>query len=248
MDENYRVQIDIFQGPMDLLLHLINKNEIDIYDIPINLIADQFIEYIGKMEDFNLDIASDFLVMAASLLEIKSKMLLPKAPKEEEDQIDEDDLDPRLDLVRRILEYKQFKEVAEDLKALEDIQSKVYYKAKEDLSNFVEDNLQLEDLDTSMLVKTINNIIQRRARQAKLLDIREIQRDEYTLEYCIKNIKERLKLSDIIRFSDLLDDVYTKKEIVTYFLSILELISSKFIVVRQEGDFSDLLISPRRSK
>ena len=239
----YKIEIEAFEGPMDLLLHLIDKAEIDIYDIPINIITEQFVGYIRQMEDLNLDIASEFLVMAATLLEIKSKLLLPNKTTSEDLQMEMEVLDPRMELVRRLVEYKKYKDVVESLKLLESHQSKVYYKPNEDLS-FYEDEepIDISNLDINILLKSINNIIKKRSKERRFLDINEIQRDEYTLEDCMKLIKDRIFEKNIVKFTDLLKEDTTKKEIITYFLSILELISMKIIIVEQEEDFSDLIL------
>ncbi|OZV12798.1 segregation/condensation protein A [Tissierella sp. P1] len=242
---DYKITIDAFEGPMDLLLHLIDKAEIDIYDIPINLIAEQFIEYIAQMEELNLDVASDFLVMAATLLEIKSKLLLPSRNNSMDTQLEMEEVDPRAELVRRLVEYKKYKNVVEDLRSLEIIQSQVYYKPKEDLSDFEDEKFELEGLNIDLLLKSLNNIIKKRNKENLSLDINEIQRDEYTLEECIKDIKQKLDAANILRFSSLIQKDSTKKEIITYFLSILELIRMKYIYANQGEDFSDLIISRR---
>lgn len=239
----YKIEVEAFEGPMDLLLHLIDKAEIDIYDIPINIVTEQFIGYIRQMEELNLDVASEFLVMAATLLEIKSKLLLPIKENDESLQMEMEVLDPRMELVRRLVEYKKYKDVVESLKLLEINQSKVYYKPKEDLS-FYEDEepIDISDLDINILLRSINNIIKKRTKERRFLDINEIQRDEYTLEDCMKLIKDRVFKEEIVRFTDLLKEDTTKKEIITYFLSLLELISMKLIIVQQDEDFSDLLL------
>ncbi|WP_313756473.1 segregation/condensation protein A [Tissierella sp.] len=242
---DYKITIDAFEGPMDLLLHLIDKAEIDIYDIPINLIAEQFIEYIRQMEELNLDVASDFLVMAATLLEIKSKLLLPNKVSPCDTQLEMEEVDPRAELVRRLVEYKRYKNIAEELRIFENIQSKVYYKPKEDLMDFEDKEFQLEELNIDLLLKSLSNIIEKRNKENKVLDISEIQRDEFTLEECIKDIKQKLNIDRILKFSFFLDENSTKKEIITYFLSILELIRMKYINVMQEEDFSDLIIRRR---
>ena len=130
---DYKIMLDAFEGPMDLLLHLIDKAEIDIYDIPISHIAEQFLDYIRHMEDINLGVTAEFLVMAATLLEIKSKMLLPNKSTSDNIQIEMEEIDPRAELVRRLVEYKKYKNAAEELRLFEILQSKVYYKPKEDL-------------------------------------------------------------------------------------------------------------------
>lgn len=245
---DYKIAIEVFEGPMDLLLHLIDKAELDIYDIPINLIAEQFIEYIRHMEELNLDVASEFLVMAATLLEIKSKLLLPSRNNPSDTQLEMEELDPRAELVRRLVEYKKYKNVVEDLRSLETIQSKVYYKPKEDLIDFEDEKFELEGLNVNLLLKSLNNIIEKRNKGNRVLDINEIQREEYTLEECIENIKQKLDIDNILKFSSLIEKESTKKEIIAYFLSVLELISMKYINVCQEEDFSDLIISRKVEK
>jgi len=242
--EIYSVDVDAFNGPMDLLLHLIDKAEIDIYDIPISIITEQFIEYIGQMEELNLDITSEFLVMAATLLEIKSKMLLP-IREDSGDGEELEDLDPRAELVKRLVEYKKYKMAAAEFRIIEEIQSKVYYKPMEDLTDYKDEDIILEGLNINLLLKSIGNILEKRNLELKTLDINEIQREEYTLERCIDIIKDRLRFEDKINFTGLFDKKINKTEIIIYFLSTLELIRMKYINVYQKEDFSDLLIIKR---
>lgn len=242
---DYKIAIEAFEGPMDLLLHLIDKAEIDIYDIPINLIAEQFLDYIAQMEELNLDVASEFLVMAATLLEIKSKLLIPSRENFENAQLEMEEADPRAELVRRLVEYKKYKGIAEDFRILETIHSKVYYKPKEDLMDLEDEKFELEGLNIDLLLKSLNNIIKKRNSENRVLDISEIQRDEYTLEECIKDIKQRLQIDKALTFSSLLGKDSTRKEIITYFLSVLEMIRMKYVYVRQDEDFFDLIISRR---
>lgn len=242
---DYKIAIEAFEGPMDLLLHLIDKAEIDIYDIPISLIAEQFLDYIAQMEELNLDVASEFLVMAATLLEIKSKLLIPSRENFENAQLEMEEADPRAELVRRLVEYKKYKGIAEDFRILETIHSKVYYKPKEDLMDLEYEKFELEGLNIDLLLKSLNNIIKKRNSENRVLDISEIQRDEYTLEECIKDITQRLQIDKALTFSSLLGKDSTRKEIITYFLSVLEMIRMKYVYVRQDEDFSDLIISRR---
>lgn len=242
---SYKIMIDAFEGPMDLLLHLIDKAQIDIYDIPINDITEQFIQYIYHMEELNLDIASEFLIMAATLVEIKSKMLLPSEKQDTNLQLEMEELDPRAELVRRLVEYKKYKAVSKELRLFEDMQSKVYYKPKEDLFDYDESEVKLEGLDVNILLKSISKIIEKRSKTDRVLDISEIQRDEYTLEECINDIQDMLKTNAILYFSNLIDENSSRKEIIVCFLSVLELIRMKEIIVEQEEDFSDLIIKKR---
>ncbi len=242
---DYKIMLDAFEGPMDLLLHLIDKAEIDIYDIPISHIAEQFLDYIRHMEDINLGVTAEFLVMAATLLEIKSKMLLPNKSTSDNIQIEMEEIDPRAELVRRLVEYKKYKNAAEELRLFEILQSKVYYKPKEDLIDYEDYEIELEGLNMEILLKSISKIIIKRSKKDKVLDISEIQREEYTLEKCMEDIKREIEINESIKFSDLLDEENTKKEIIAFFLSILELIRLKYIKVKQEKDFSDLIIIRR---
>lgn len=245
MNINYKIEIDAFQGPMDLLLHLIEKAQIDIYDIPINDITDQFIQHVYQMGEINLEIASDFLVMAATLIEIKSKMLLPNEKAATDFQLEMEELDPRVELVRRLVEYKKYKNASQELRSFETSQSKVYYKPREDLFEYEDEVIDIEGLDAETLLKSIIKIIRRKRSSEMSLSISEIQREEYTLEECIDDIKNLLENDGKLNFSDLINPDITKKEIIVYFLSILELIRMKFINVDQEEDFSDLIISIR---
>lgn len=238
----YRIVVDAYEGPLDLLLSLIKQAEIDIYDIPINVITEQFLDYIAQMEDLNLDVTSEFLVMASTLLEIKSKMLLPKE-KIIQDGI-EVEVDPREELVKRLLEYKLYKEAAENLKASEAIESKAYYKPQEDLSEYTNDDDLFGELDLDSLVKAISNIIYRKGINSNLIDIGEITREEYTLDMCIENIRFKLKSFFRIKFTDLIN-YSTKEEIITYFLSLLELTRLKEVFVYQNEAFSDIIIEKR---
>ena len=245
---DYKIVIDAFEGPMDLLIHLIDKAEIDIYDIPISLIAEQFVEYIRQMEELNLEVTGEFLVMAATLLEIKSKLLLPNKTTSEDMQLELEEIDPRVELVRKLVEYKKYKNAANELKTLENIYSKVYYKPKEDLIELESEDFQLEGLNIEVLLKSINNIIKKRNKTTLSLDIGEIQREEYTLEECMESIKSNIAVGGVLKFSSLIDEDSTKNQIITYFLSVLELIRLKYINVFQEEDFSDLVISRRIEK
>ncbi len=238
----YKIIVDAFEGPMDLLLHLIDKAEIDIYDIPINIIAEQFIEYIQGMEELNLEVTSEFLLMASTLLEIKSKMLLPQEINNSGEQLEMEEVDPRVELIRRIVEYKKYKEAAGELKKSESIYSKMFFKPREELIEYVDDELELKGLSIDMLLKSINKIVKKNEKKIKNLDTNFIQREEYTLEEGIKNIKSKLEDKDILKFSELFSSDISKGEIVIYFLSILELIRSKYINIEQEKDFSELFI------
>lgn len=236
----YKITLESFEGPLDLLLNLISKTKIDIYDIPIHIITEQYMEYIYDMENLNLDIASEFLVMASTLLEIKSKMLLPKEKIEFDGE--EFELDPREELVQRILEYKKFKEAADKLKDFEDEKSKTYYKLQEDLSIYEDKSVDFDSFDLELLVKSLNKLLINRNIIETEINLEEIHREEYTISDCIDNILKKLDKLNKLSFNQLIKPNSKKNEIIAYFLSLLELIRMKEITVKQEEIFSDLII------
>lgn len=235
----YEIELEAFEGPMDLLLHLINDEKIDIYDIPINSITEKFLVYIEDMESLNLEVASDFLVMASTLIEIKSKMLLPK-PKLD---VDEEEIDPRSELVTRLIEYKKYKEVSVKLKELETVQSKVYYKPKEEIE-IVED-IVLEDMEMEVLLRSISNIIKNRTKEEKHSIVDHIQREEYTVEGCMHTLRKDIEKKEELSFTSLLSLNTTREEIITYFLALLELVKIKLVTVKEDENLSDLIIKRR---
>lgn len=236
----YKIVLDSFEGPLDLLLNLIEKSKIDIYDIPINIITEQYLDYIYGMEEFDLEITSDFLLMAATLLQIKSKLLLPKMISTDDEE--EQGGDPRDELVRRLLAYKKYKELASELRIYEDLGLKSFFKPQEDLSQFEEEQFDIGPFDVDSLFKTLNKILNRRGLDSDVLIFEEISRDEFTIKDCTNNILQRLELTKKIKFSQLLNGNSSRNEIVAYFLSLLELMRFKNIFVSQDDAFSDLLI------
>ena len=153
--EKYSVRLESFEGPMELLMHLIDKNKIDIYDIPIAELTEQYIDYLDQFREFNLEIASEFLLMAATLLQIKSRMMLPKPPKSKEAE-ETEDIDPRQELIDRILEYRRYKEVSTVLLDMQDMQEKVFTRAPMELPvhHLPPDNMSMQDL-----VRAFSNVL-----------------------------------------------------------------------------------------
>lgn len=237
----YKIKVDIYEGPMELLLNLIEQNKLDIYDIPIHIVTSQYLDYLNKMKEHNLEVTGDFLIMASTLLEIKSRMLLPKEKVIMDDE--ETEVDPREELVRRLEEYKLYKEISKELKDNEIYGLSTYFKPKEELI-FEEDELDFGDLDLKQLIKSMNNIIKR----SKLEDdfsIEEIDREVYTFEECKEDIKLSLETNNKCSFTDLISLPITKKKIIAYFLSLLELIRLRTIHVEQSEAFTDLIIMKR---
>lgn len=244
----YKITIDNFEGPLDLLFHLIEKNEIDIYDIPIVIITRQYIEYLDSMEILDMDIASEFLVMASTLIEIKSKMLLPKKALDDEGNIIDED--PREFLVSKLIEYKKFKNISVYLKDRESIFGGIYFKSQDDLTDYiVNEKLVFEEnsLDKDLLVEAMKRLL----KNAQKIDtnrktfFRKISRDKFTVEDKIESIKKKLKSYDTFEFESLIEDNKSKSEIIVTFLALLELLKLKFITIVQEINFDKISINKR---
>jgi segregation and condensation protein A len=234
----YQVRIENFEGPLDLLLHLIKKNEINIYDIPIAMIAQQYLGYIEAMKDLNLTVAGEFLVMAATLLQIKSKMLLPVEETAAED--DEDGPDPREELVRRLLEYKTFKEAARQLDTQERMWREIFSRpaaTQEDTTDAGEamlDNIGLFDL-----VDALQGILNRNPGK-KLL---EIIPDNLTVRDRMNAVLEALEGQESFGFEALFEASCHRLVIIVTFLAVLELIRLRTVRVYQAESFGPILVS-----
>ena len=239
------MKIDAFEGPLDLLLHLINRLEIDIYDIPVAQITEQYLIYIKTMNELKLDIASEFLVMAATLLAIKSKMLLPKHEEvivDQEDEIAFED-DPRDELVERLIEYRKYKEAAHDLKTLEEERGLMYTKPPSDLSDFSKEKQpEKSELNVSLydMLAAFQKLLRRKKLQRPMAT--KIARQEISIEKRmteimveLKQLKGRKSFNDLFPYPD-------KEHVVVTFLAVLELIKRKEIDVEQRGNFSEIFV------
>lgn len=239
------VKLEAFEGPLDLLLHLIEKNQVNIYDIPIVMITEQYMEYIKEFQDNNLDIMSEFLVMAAMLLNIKSKMLLPK-----EETQDGEVEDPRAELVERLLEYKMYKYISSELKDKQFDAAKIMYKdptIPDEISEFEEPvDLKelLSDLTLAKLKDIFNQVIKK--QEYKIDPIRskfgEIEKEEVNLIDKIKYIDEIGKQEKRFSFKKLLIGQVSKMDVIVTFLGILEMIRMGRIFISQENAFEDIII------
>ncbi|MCL6602442.1 MAG: segregation/condensation protein A [Paenibacillus sp.] len=243
-------KLETFEGPLDLLLHLIDKAEIDIQDIPVSEITDQYMEYLRSMQELELDITSEFLVMAATLLSIKSKMLLPKPPVIEIDDFEyyeDDGYDPRAELVERLIEYRKFKSIAIQLLDMESERSLIFTKEPEDLAPFVPNQIDntLKGLHTADLIAAFRKAL---SKAAKRTSYQRITRDEISVKDRIRDVSEALQRGGKggkLRFSALLDDEMARHEIVVTFLAILELMKMKAIWCYQEKLFDDIVMEWR---
>jgi segregation and condensation protein A len=232
----YRVRLENFEGPLDLLLHLIKREELNIYDIPIAHITEQYLTLIVDLSSVDIDRASEFLVMAATLLDIKSKMLLPKPPKVAEelpgDQID--DADPRAELVRQLVEYSAYKQAASALREREQAMTRIYTRqffAEGEVPGKIE-GVTLEDL-----VSAFREVLKEE------FNWREVPREEIPLREKIRELNFRISRSPQgIRFRDLFGRGGSRLEIIVTFLALLELIRQRRAVAVQEATFGDILI------
>ena len=241
------IKLQAFEGPLDLLLHLIEKNKVNIYDIPIVSITDQYLNFIKQMENKNLDIMSEFLVMAATLISIKSKMLLPKKEKTEEDS----EIDPREELVERLLEYKKYKFICNELKDKQMDAQRVIFKESsipDEVKNY-EEKIPVEkllaDIDLSKLYKIFKNVMKKQVDKIDTIrsDFGKIEREEFSINDKIKYIKNLSQTSKVLSFKELLEKTSSKQEIIATFLAILELIKMGLIQIKQENNFDDIEIS-----
>ncbi|SUB76056.1 segregation and condensation protein A [Peptoniphilus indolicus] len=232
---NYNIELEVYNGPYDLILDLVKKNELDIYDIEINLITSQFLEYIKAVEELNLELTSDFIVMASTLLEIKSKMLLPKQTQKEDEENEED---PRDELVQKLLEYERFKKVTEILMEQEKYEMKSFFKLKEDFS-YLDDLSFLKEVDANKLAITFNNILKRYGKDE---DIRIIPMERFSVKKCMDVINKKLKLNLEFYFSELLTEFAMREEIVSYFLALLEMCKLQILTLSQNEDLTDIKV------
>lgn len=245
--ESINVHLEAFEGPFDLLFHLIEKNEIDIYDIPIAQLTEQYIAFLEQAEYKNMDGMSEFLLMAATLIEIKSKLLLPKQKQEQPQQ------DPREELVNKLLEYKKFKEITEDLKKREETAALVLYKeADKAVEKLKQSNKQDLDLDKFLCGITLDNLYEAftevmKRRETKVDRVRSsfksVERDLYTIDEKIDYIRDLLILRPSVSFYTIFRPKAVKMEIVVTFLALLELIKMKEVSVSQKETFSEILIT-----
>ncbi|MBM3255525.1 MAG: chromosome segregation protein ScpA [Candidatus Omnitrophica bacterium] len=234
---SYKIKLEMFEGPLDLLLYLVKKDHLNIYDIPIAKVTEQYLQYIELMRLLDLNIAGEFLVMAATLVQIKSKMLLPA---EESQEVQEEE-DPRQELIKRLLEYEKFKEIAQNLREREVSQQEIFKRPKLDnkeeqqpVSGEVYFEASLFDLITafSQALEDVPKEI-----------FYEVVKDEFTIEDKVHTILHMMLVENSVHLSKLFKEAKNKVEIVVTFLAILELIRMKEIIARQKGLFGEIEIS-----
>ena len=233
-----KVIINDFAGPLDLLLHLIKKSNIDIYDINVVDITNQYIDFINEMEELNLNIASEYLVMDAELLEIKSNMLLPHS-KIEDDEIEEED--PRQKLIEKLLEYKQYKDVTSSFRELEEERRELFSKEPSNLNEYKENmivNINGGNIDELLLA--FQNFMKRKELEKPLNT--KVATKEYSLNTRNREIRSILKQKKKIEFEELFE-YYNKDYIVITFLSILDLAKKQELLIKQDNNFQKIYLS-----
>lgn len=232
----YPVKLEVFEGPLDLLLYLIKREEVDIYDIPIERVTDQYMEYIELIKILDLNIAGEFLVMAATLMMIKSRMLLPVEERTEWE--DEEEVDPRWDLVRQLVEYKKFKDAAHHLESLSLNRENVFSREGEGVRLEPEDDLALQDVSVFDLIAAFNEAL----RNIKQEQLQEIFRERFTVAEKVDAIMGLLETRENVSLTSLLKDMGSRQEIICTFLAVLELMRLRQIEARQKSTFDEIII------
>jgi segregation and condensation protein A len=238
----YRVRLQTFEGPLDLLLFFIKRDELDIYDIPISKITREFLEYLHLLQELDLEVAGDFIVMAAELMQIKVRMLLPKGPGEEEEE------DPRAELVRRLLEYKRYKEASTILATLEHEQTKLFYR-----KDFHSDakTIALEDQEESLKDITMFNLI---SAFKRVLDsvpkkvYHDIEMLNVTIDEQMSFIADVFRLRDEVTFFELVSHMTEKIRIIVTIIAMLEMVKNKIIGIRPTDYEDDFIVYRIRSE
>ena len=235
----YRVKLAAFEGPLDLLLHLIRKNEVNIYDIPIALITEQYLSYLELMQELNLDVAGEFLVMASTLIHMKSRTLLPRPDPSQEDVAEED---PREALVRRLLEHQKYKAAAELLHERETLRSAQFMRPDASVSEAAGDEYEPElEVDLFSLLAAFKQVLERARERPPV----PLPPEQVSIESRIEQMLERLSETEACGFEDLFADVATRGDLIVTFLALLEMIRLKQVRVFQSGGSGPIRIYKR---
>lgn len=231
----YAVKIDAFEGPLDLLLHLIKESKVDIWNIKIVDITDQYLNYIKSMERLNLNIASEYLVMASELMEMKSKMLLPRY----EEESSEEEEDPREQLIQKLIEYQKYKDMTKNFKELEEVRHEFYTKAPESLKDYIDDDtIVSSDVTLDDLMNAFQKFLKRKQLEKPLSTT--VTKREITVEERRTSIRNILKTKKKVDFFELFDEI-TKEYIVVTFLAILEMAKKQELMIYQENNFQQII-------
>jgi segregation and condensation protein A len=236
MEADYKVKLEVFEGPLDLLLYLIKQDEINIYDISLERITRQYLEYLQAFKELNIELAGEFIVMAANLIYLKSRSLLPIDQQPPEEDAEEDD--PRWDLIRQLIEYKKFKEAAAELNLRQLEQERIFPREGSFLA--LQEPLRLEEVGIFQLINAFQMVIKRiEARQ----DVQEIFAERFSVSEKIDTILQRVAKGARLRFSDLFGAAVSRVEVVVTFLALLELIRLKQVRALQKNMFEEIEIA-----
>lgn len=239
----YKVKLKTFEGPFDLLVYLIENAEMSIYDIKISEITNQYLAYIKAMEEADVVLASEFMVLASTLIEIKSKMILPRATEEGQAASDED---PRNELVERLIEYKRFKEISADLAEREDRSMNIFEKPQEDISIYLENPDEYLSLDLKEFASAFSLFIQKKQKvEAVRKHYTRIERERASMEKRINLIlgRVRAKIGQVFSFKEFIEDKKDKYDVVVTFMSLLEMAKARAIRVEQRNAYGDIEVS-----
>ncbi|TGB04479.1 segregation/condensation protein A [Halobacillus salinus] len=243
MTKSYQVKVDGFEGPLDLLLHLIHRYEIDIYDIPVAQITDQYMEFIHTMQELELDLASEYLVMAATLLALKSQMLLPNPSMDdaEEEELEED---PREDLMKKLIEYRKYKQAAQELKEKEVEANRIYTRPVMEMEPREEEQPEIRQGEASVydMIQAMSRLLERTKHETKQES--RIQRDEIPIQVRMDEILQRVELRrEGTSFTQLFEK-RTRPHVVVTFIALLELMKTRSIICVQQDHFDELVVYP----
>jgi segregation and condensation protein A len=234
--ESYPVRLDNFEGPLDLLIHLIKKNEVNIYDIPIALITKQYLEYLDLMHELDLNLAGDFLVMAATLIHIKSRMLLPRPDPTQEDPEE----DPREVLVKRLIEHQKYKAAAELLHERETLREAQWIRPDERVAAIAGEEYEPElEVDLFTLLSAFRDVLERAKKRPRLA----LPPEQISIEERIEQLLSRLSETEACGFEDLFGDLNTKSGMIVTFLALLEMVKLRLVRVHQDSGERDIWVS-----
>ena len=234
--EQYSIKIENFEGPLDLLLHLIKEKKMDLLNLKLEIIIDEYLKFIDKMEQMNLDIASSYLVMASELLEMKSRMLLPRV----EEENDEEEEDPKEALVNRLIEYQRYKDLTSDFKELEQERRQIYTRLPENLKEYSDSNTIINNSDVTLddLLKAFQAFLERKKLEQPLHT--KVTKKEMSVEERTISIRNILKKKKKVNFLELFD-VLKKEYVVVTFLAILEMAKQNELRISQETEYGDII-------
>src|SRR3954471_19798250 len=239
METDYKVKLEVFEGPLDLLLFLVKRDEIDIYEISLERITKQYLEYLQAFKELNIDVAGEFVVMAANLIYWKSRSLLPADQQPPEEDVEEDD--PRWELIRQLIEYKKFKEAAEQLQFRQLEQEKIFSRTSGAPALLANAPLRLGEVGIFQLINAFQTVLKRvDARES----LQEIFGENFTVSDKIDQILARVSKGAAVRFSTLFAEAASRVEIVVTFLALLELIRLKQVRAVQNDPFAEIEIAP----